>query len=98
MKAGILTFHRAYNYGAILLAFALQKTINKIGCDSEIIDYLSKEKQENIRLFHYNCNLNFKGNITKFFKDIYRSQKNKEFDSFMHDHMLLSKNTYSTFE
>lgn len=98
MKAGILTFHRAYNYGAILQAFALQKTINRIGCDSEIIDYLSKEKQENIRLFHYNSNLNFKGNITKFFKDVYRSKKNKEFDSFMHDHMRLSKNSYSTFE
>lgn len=98
MKAGILTFHRAYNYEAILQAFALQKAICKIGCDSEIIDNLSVEKRKIARLFYHDNNLGIKGNISKFFKDFYRSEKNKEFDFFMHDHTRLGENTYSTFE
>lgn len=38
-KAGILTYHRASNYGALLQAYALQSAIEKMGCDVEIIDY-----------------------------------------------------------
>jgi len=38
-KIGILTFHKAINYGAILQAYALQKTIETMGKDVDIIDY-----------------------------------------------------------
>ncbi len=39
MKVGILTFHRATNYGTALQAFATQKGIAKLNVDTEIIDY-----------------------------------------------------------
>lgn len=39
MKVGIFTFHCAHNYGAMLQTFALEKTLNKIGCDASVIDY-----------------------------------------------------------
>ena len=39
MKIGILTFHRAYNYGAVLQAYALNSVLNKKGTDTETIDY-----------------------------------------------------------
>lgn len=39
MKVGILTFHRAYNYGAVLQAYALQKTLTELGYDAFVIDY-----------------------------------------------------------
>lgn len=39
MKIGILTFHRAHNYGAVLQAFALQEYLRTRGYDVEIIDY-----------------------------------------------------------
>jgi len=39
MKIGILTFHWATNYGAVLQAFALQKYLEKKGYNTEIIDY-----------------------------------------------------------
>lgn len=39
MKAGILTFHRANNYGAVLQAAAFQSYINDTLCECEIIDY-----------------------------------------------------------
>lgn len=39
LKVGILTFHKAYNYGACLQTYALQKAIDKFGFLSEVIDY-----------------------------------------------------------
>lgn len=39
MKIGILTFHCAHNYGAVLQAYALQEKIREMGHDVEIIDY-----------------------------------------------------------
>ena len=39
MKIGILTFHCAYNYGAVLQCYALQEILRKLGHEVEIIDY-----------------------------------------------------------
>lgn len=39
MKIGILTFHWANNYGAVLQAFALQNVLTDMGHTVEIIDY-----------------------------------------------------------
>lgn len=37
MKIGILTFHEADSYGAVLQAYALQQTLSKLGADSEFV-------------------------------------------------------------
>ena len=39
MKIGILTFHRAHNYGAVLQCFALQEILKEMGYEVEVIDY-----------------------------------------------------------
>lgn len=39
MKIGILTFHRATNYGAILQAYALSSYLNSVGHETQVIDY-----------------------------------------------------------
>ena len=39
MKIGILTFHRAHNYGAVLQAYALVTYLRSIGHEAEIVDY-----------------------------------------------------------
>ena len=39
MKVGVLTFHRALNYGAVLQAYALQKCLLMMGVECDIIDY-----------------------------------------------------------
>ena len=41
MKIGIITFHRAINYGAILQSYALTKIIEDFAVQPEIIDYLA---------------------------------------------------------
>lgn len=38
-KVGILTFHRAINYGGVLQCFCLYKTLENMGCEPYIIDY-----------------------------------------------------------
>lgn len=44
MKIGIVTYHRAHNYGAVLQCYALQEVIKSFGHDVCIIDY----RQESI--------------------------------------------------
>lgn len=39
MKIGILTFHRAHNYGAVLQCYALQEALKALGYDVSVIDY-----------------------------------------------------------
>lgn len=40
MKIGILTFHFAHNYGAVLQAYALKEVLKSMGHSVEVIDYL----------------------------------------------------------
>lgn len=48
-RVGILTFHRASNYGAALQAYALRTTISSLGYDCEIVDYGSVGQVKTIR-------------------------------------------------
>ena len=41
MNIGIVTFHRALNYGAVLQAYALQKFLDSLKIDSSVVDYRS---------------------------------------------------------
>ena len=44
MKIGILTFHDAANYGALLQAYALQKTLKDLSCESEFVSISRKQQ------------------------------------------------------
>lgn len=46
MKIGILTFHRAHNYGAVLQAYALVTYLREVGYNAEIVDYRPKAIEE----------------------------------------------------
>ena len=46
MKIGILTFHRAHNYGAVLQCYALQQYLIQEGHDVYVIDYNNKQLWE----------------------------------------------------
>ena len=43
-KVGIITMHKVVNYGSALQAYALQRVIEKLGYDCEIIDYVYPNK------------------------------------------------------
>lgn len=51
MKIGILTYHRAHNYGAMLQAYALKQFLQMQGHEVELIDYWPKAHQQAYALF-----------------------------------------------
>ena len=51
MKIGILTFHRAHNYGAVLQCYALQEVIKSLGYDTNVIDYRTSGMEKDIAVF-----------------------------------------------
>lgn len=51
-SVGVITFHRAQNFGAVLQAFALQQAILSLGHDCRIIDYRCRFNCTAYPLFH----------------------------------------------
>lgn len=75
MKIGILTFHRAHNYGAVLQCFALQEVLKGMGHEVEVIDYRQKWTEEvykpfSFMVFRTNCRTlrNMAGYILGYFR------------------------------
>ena len=52
-KIGIITFHRAHNYGAVLQAYALQKVLSENN-EVKIIDFRNKAIENAYKLFKIN--------------------------------------------
>lgn len=53
MKVGIMTFHRALNYGAFLQAFSLKSYLESLNCQVDIIDYWPEEHFDMYSLFSF---------------------------------------------
>lgn len=46
VRVGIITVHRAFNYGSVLQCFALQSYLQNLGCDVRVIDYRQRWTEE----------------------------------------------------
>ena len=46
MKVALISFHNAYNYGAALQAYGLQKALNDMDIDNEYIDYVNTHRAQ----------------------------------------------------
>lgn len=53
MKIGIITFHSAHNYGAVLQAFALKEYLSQKGHDVHLINYRLKEIENAYKLIKF---------------------------------------------
>lgn len=51
-KIGVLTFHRAENFGAVLQAYALQTYLMQLGYEVSIIDYRCKAIETQYQIFN----------------------------------------------
>ncbi|MBQ6880368.1 MAG: polysaccharide pyruvyl transferase family protein [Bacteroidales bacterium] len=67
MKVGILTFHRAHNYGAVLQCYALQTILQDRGHDVHVIDY----RQPWIEDFYKVLSINMLRRNSSSLKDIF---------------------------
>lgn len=95
MKIGILTFHCAYNYGAVLQAFAMQEYLRSIGHESYIIDYrpgYMKERYERHTIRHW-LGRSLSTTFTKVFTEPFliwsRCRRYDKFESFIQNRLKL---------
>lgn len=82
MRVGIITFHWATNFGAVLQAYALQTYLRCCGCDVEIIDY--KPYTYDIPLWRLLCSRNPCKNLCLWIKE-------KEIASFRKRYLMLTR-------
>ncbi|MCR5606721.1 MAG: polysaccharide pyruvyl transferase family protein [Treponema sp.] len=88
MEVGILTFHRAVNYGAVLQAYALQDKIEQMGHEAEIIDYRCKKVEEDVSpLAGFKNKEKFTTAVKKY---VFRTKKNRAFNRFFDEYIHLS--------
>lgn len=100
MKIGILTFHRAENFGAVLQCYALQSYLESLGHKVEIIDYRCKAIEEVYYLFDLRSlfRLNIVSAFISYFKRILlwkdRLEKKRGYVSFRDKYLHLTKSIY----
>lgn len=98
MKTHTITYHRAYNYGAVLQSYALQNAIIKLGFDNEILDY-------NVNNEHIFGKINITMDrlmISKIITNLYTILHLKSllkirerFDEFVHKYLILTQNYHT---
>lgn len=95
MKIGVLTYHRAHNYGAFLQAYALTKRLCSEGYDTEIIDFNMKKSERLYKMklvknpyanfYNWWLHKTFKTNIANapMSKELFVSDSIEEFSEFV---------------
>lgn len=82
MKIGILTFHCAANYGALLQAYALQETLIELGHETYILDYRPSYLIEPYRPLMPGWNKNIKKILSSLIKAYIKIRRNREMMNF----------------
>lgn len=96
MKIGILNFHRALNYGAVLQCYGLQETLTRLGYEVFVIDYRPKIIEKYRSWFFFEI-LKKKG-VISFLKSVVYSlftfnnkyKCKKTFDNFLSKYLKLT--------
>lgn len=96
MKIGIITLHRAHNYGAVLQCYALLTTLRKLSVKIvEVIDYRQPYIEDNYAVFsikQFFRKLLSPPNIVSYIKEIKkRSVRKRNFEFFCNNHLPLSR-------
>lgn len=95
MKIGILTFHCAANYGAVLQAYCLQEVLKQLGHEVYIIDYCPEYLIKPYKIFKYNSRdykswySRFKGFVRACWIMPIRWRRNRAFIQFIKKHISL---------
>ena len=92
MKIGILTYHFAINYGALLQCYALQKALESRGADCEVCDFQSPVQRDNNRLYSKQKNPKAMAkNLCKLPFHFARKAKQQKFRRFLEENLKLSR-------
>lgn len=98
MKCGVITFHRAINYGGVLQAYALQQALSKLGVENEVIDYRcpSIERQYRPTLKEKLSKPYIKRIVSAILKNGSVRFNLEGFDAFVKQHLRVSAQAYSS--
>lgn len=106
MKAGIITFSSAHNYGAVLQVYAMQEYLKGIGTDVDIINYRPNAIDRVYKLYNIKKS---NSNIIKIYRkskkilkvnlmERWKLEKNANFESFINNVLNTTKPYYSLSE
>lgn len=90
MKIGIITFHRAANYGAVLQAYALQSYLQEKQQDAEIVDYRCKAIERVYSPFYFLYVKGMKAKLKQLFRFPVKFKKRRLFNRFLREELTLS--------
>lgn len=95
MKIGILTFHRAHNYGAVLQCYALQEVLKSMGHEVWIIDYRQPHTEKVYKVLSMDNALNCIEKPIRFLRYFKNTPKRitrkKHFESFNANYLHITK-------
>lgn len=107
MKIGILTFHYAHNYGAMLQAYALCAKLKRFGHNAEIVDYrlpyiYKNHERLGLRAFYKqrysseNCIVGALKTLKNYPRYFFRPTKWYRFEDFLNNIIPKSERLFST--
>lgn len=97
VRIGLLTFHRAYNYGAVLQCYALKRAVNESGALCQVVDYWPTVFKEiyylkaKRTLLHPHISYTIRK--LRIIKALNR--RNKGFETFLEQYILSNDKTYT---
>ena len=99
MKIGILTYHRAENYGALLQAYALRTYLAGLGHDVDFVDYWPDYHRRYFELFSWRKfrESNLRGKMVLLYYSLFwhqaRRRRQQNLQAFMHEALGLPVET-----
>lgn len=96
MRVGIITFHTALNYGAVLQAYALYRTLMKLGTDVKVVDYRASFNEKRFAPKSINYFLNPREIYNIVFRNSYQRFSPSGFRDFIANHIALTHPIYSS--
>lgn len=95
MYIGILTYHNTRNFGAALQTYALLQTCLDLGANAEIIDYRSKSMSEAKSSAARSRAMGLRGRIRRVLHAPLAQVKERAFDRFALEYLVLGSPTYT---
>lgn len=99
-KAGIITFHRAENFGAVMQTYALQETLKSLGVEAIVIDHRNSNIEAQYHIFNpsilwsrKNFLISIKNYLTRFKSLRSRKIKKKEYADFRKEYLNIVSET-----
>ena len=93
MKVGILTFHNAFNFGAILQTYATSESVKSYGHEAEVINYHNKAVDKYYDKYRFSISKlprNIKYVIAYLFSCFFFKRKERKYRLFIENFLNLS--------